>query len=153
MNIVSKNVRTHKKIKNPNYVFEKKGIAFIVADGSKDVIPTSMGYYKKDVLLWLDEQLDNCEDKEQKVIILQHYPLIPPSNRESYYTFKADEYLRLISEHNNIKAIIAGHFNVNKEETVDKVLHISTKNAPAYRIIDILDYDTETPTFWSTIKE
>ncbi|MBO5738114.1 metallophosphoesterase [bacterium] len=151
MKIVKKNVRTHRKITSPNYVFKKKDIVFIVADGSKDVIPTSSGYFKDDVILWLDEQLDNYADK--KVIILQHYPLIPPIKKETHYTYKANEYLELLSEHKNVKAIIAGHFGVNKEQEANGILHISTKNAPSYRIIDILDYDTESPIFWSTIKE
>ena len=153
IDILSKNVKTHKKIKSPNYVFEKKGQTFIVVDGSKEIIPTSMGYYKKEVLTWLDEQLDLYTDEGKNVIILQHYPIIPPSNKESHYTFKAEEYLKLLSEHNNIQAVIAGHFGVNKEETINGILHISTGNAPIYRIIDILDFDTESPTIWSTIKE
>ena len=40
-----------------------------------------------------------------------------------------------------------------KTQKVDNILHISTKNAPTYRIIDILDFDTAEPTFWSVIKE
>ena len=61
--------------------------------------------------------------------------------------------MKLLSEHSNVKAVIAGHFNTNKEDIVEGILHISTKNAPNYRVIDILDYETENPTFWSTIKE
>lgn len=148
---VSKKNKTHRWIKSPNYVINKKEMVFIVADGSKEVIPTPIGYYKEDTILWLDEMLDNYEDKN--VVILQHYPIVPPSKKETYYTYKADEYLRLLAEHNNVKAIISGHFNENKEQTVNGILHISTKNAPAYRVIDILDYETENPTFWSVIKE
>lgn len=151
MKIVRKNNRTHRMIYSPNYSFTKKGITFIVADGSKEVIPTSIGYYKEDVILWLDDQLDDNEDKN--VIILQHYPLIPPSKKETHHTYKADEYLKLLSEHNNVKAVIAGHFNINNEQNVNGIIHISTKEAPKYRIIDILDYETKNPTFWSTIKE
>ena len=150
-NILSKNVRTHKKIDSPNYVFTQKNIVFIVADGSKEFIPTPIGYYREDTLLWLDEQLSKYKDKT--VIILQHYPIVPPAKKETYYTHKADEYLQLLTEHKNVKAIVSGHFNVNNEQTVNNVLHISTKNAPTYRIIDILDYDTDTITIWSTIKE
>lgn len=148
---LKKNVKTHKKIVSPNYLFEKKGVVFIVADGSKEFIPTPIGYYREDVILWLDEQLDLLKDKN--VVILQHYPIVPPIKKETHYTYKADEYLRLVSEHKNIKAIVSGHFNVNDEKLVDGVLHISTKSAPVYRIVDILDYDTASPTFWSTIKE
>lgn len=151
MKIVSKKNRSHKKIKTPNYVFKKNNVIFVVADGSKDVIPTANGYYKEDVILWLDEQLDFYKDKN--VVILQHYPIVPPIKKETHYTYKADEYLRLLTEHNNVKAVVAGHFGANNEQVVNGILHISTKNAPTYRIIDILDYDTSSPTFWSTIKE
>ena len=148
--ILSKKVKTHRKIDSPNYTFEKKGILFIVVDGSKDVIPSSMGYYKSEVLLWLEEQLETNTNK--KVVILQHFPLIPPSNKESHYTYKSDEYLDILSKYTNVKAVISGHFNVNNEKTVNNILHISTADAPNYRIIDILDYDSENPIFWSTIK-
>ena len=91
--------------------------------------------------------------KDKNVIILQHYPIIPPATKETHYTYKADEYLKLLSEHKNVKAVVSGHFDVNKEQEVNGILHISTKNAPIYRVIDILDYETKNPTFWSTIKE
>ena len=133
------------------YVLKKNGLIFIVADGSKEVIPSSIGYYREDVMLFLDEKLDEYRDKN--VVILQHYPIIPPSNRETHYTYKADEYLKLLSEHKNVKAVISGHFNVNKEQDFQGILHIYTKDAPTYRVIDILDYDSDNPTFWSTIKE
>ena len=84
---------------------------------------------------------------------MQHYPIVPPVKKETHYTYKAEEYLRLLSEHKNVKAVISGHFDANNEQFVNGVLHISTKEAPKYRIIDILDYETENPTFWSTIKE
>lgn len=149
--VLQKKTRTHRKIESPNYVFKKKNLVFIVADGSKEVIPTAMGYYRDDVILWLDEQLDEYADKN--VVILQHYPIVPPSKRETHYTYKAEDYLKLLSEHKNVKAVVAGHFGVNNEQTYEGILHIATKNAPVYRIIDILDYETSNPTFWSTIKE
>lgn len=149
--IVRRNVKNHKKITSPNYVFTKKKLVFIVADGSKDLIPMSMGYYKDDVLEWLDAQLALNSDKN--VIILQHYPIIPPSKRESHYTYKAEEYLKVLEKHKNVKAIVAGHFGVNHEQKINGIMHIATKEAPCYRIIDIIDYETENPTFWSTIKE
>ena len=151
MRLVCKKNFSQRKNNSPNYVFKKKNLVFVVADGSKEVIPSPNGYYKEDVILWLDEQLDKYADK--KVIIFQHYPLIPPSQRETHYTHKADEYLRLLSEHKNVKAVFAGHFGVNKEQMQDGILHVSTSNAPVYRVVDILNYDSDELTFWSTIKE
>ena len=149
--ILNKKAKAHRRIKSPNYVFTKNKVVFIVADGSKEFMPSPIGYYRENVLLWLDEQLDKYEDKN--VVILQHYPIIPPAKKETYYTYKADEYLQLLSEHKNVKAVISGHFNVNNEQMKDGILHISTQNAPAYRVIDILDYETENPQFWSVIKD
>lgn len=151
MKIVAKNNRTHRKINSPNYVFEKKGVVFIVLDGSKDVIPTSMGYYKPEVVKWLDMQLTLNEDKN--VVILQHYPIIPPCENETKYTAKPENYLRVLAKHKNVKAIISGHFGVNKEKDIKGVKHISTADAPVYRVIDILDCETEKPEFWSIIKK
>ena len=58
----------------------------------------------------------------------------------------------MINNHKNIKAVFSGHFNMNKETTYENILHVSTANFPQYRIIDILDYETEKPVFWSTLK-
>ena len=147
---VHKHVRAYKP-KTPNYIFEKNGIVFMVADGAKDVIPSTIGYYKDDVLEWVDANLELYPQKP--VIILQHFPLIPPAEKESYYTFKSDKYLEILSKHKNVKAIISGHFGVNKEQTVDGIAHVSTAPFPQYRIIDFIDYDTNNPTLWAEIKE
>ena len=147
MKTVGKENRVHRKIESPNYVFEKNGVVFIVVDGSKEVIPSPIGYYKPDVLKWLDEQLSL--NARKNVVILQHFPLVPPSKKENRYTYKAAEYLKLLESHKNVKAVVAGHYNVNNEQTVNGVLHISTENVPAYKIIEIIDYDTNNPSFWS----
>jgi len=146
-----KNAKSHKKIKNSNYVFEKNKIIFIVLDGAKEVIPSSSGYYKTETLNWLEKQLMKYENKN--VIILQHFPIVPPTENEIYYTYKSEDYLQLLLNYDNVKAVVSGHFNANNEKLVNGILHISTANAPMYRIIDILDYETENPTIWTTIKE
>lgn len=149
--ILKKKVKSHKKIKTPNYVFIKNKTVFIVVDGAKDVIPMSFGYYKADTLDWLEKQLTKYKNKN--VVILQHFPIVPPSKKETSYTYKPDEYLKLLSKYNNVKAVISGHFNTNNEIEHGNIIHISTANAPQYRIIDILDYETTKPVFWSVIKE
>lgn len=149
--ILKKEVKAHKKIESPNYVFEKENMIFIALDGSKEVIPSSMGYYKEDVLKWLNEQLNLY--KYKNIVIFQHFPVVPPAKQESRYTFKADEYLKLIAGYNNVKAIFAGHFGVNNEQNVNGILHAATENAPTYRIVDIMNYETSEPDFWSVIKK
>ncbi|MBE7710771.1 MAG: hypothetical protein E7Z92_01385 [Cyanobacteria bacterium SIG31] len=151
MQMVSKKSKSHKRIKNPNYTIEKKEIVFIILDGSRDVIPSAMGYYKEDTLSWLENQLSYYNDKN--VVIIQHFPLIPPAKKESRCTCKPEEYLNLLKNYKNVKAIFAGNFGINSEKLIEDVLHITTTNAPQYRIIDIMDYEKENPTFWSVIKE
>ena len=139
------------RAKETNYAFEKNGVVFLVVDGAKDVIPSSNGYYKDDVVEWVDANLDLYNNKN--VIILQHFPLIPPEDNENYVTFKPQKYFEVIQKHNNVKAIISGHFSVNKEKTVDGVIHISTATAPYYRIIDIFDCTSKNPTIWAEVVE
>ena len=139
------------KTKDVNYTFEKEGVVFFVVDGAKDVIPSTNGYFKDDVVEWVDANLDLYSNKN--VVILQHFPLIPPEENENYATFKPQKYLDSIQRHKNVKAIISGHFGVNKEQTVNGVVHISTAPAPYYRIIDILDCTSDTPSFWAEVVE
>jgi len=146
---IKKHVRKYKP-ESPNYTFEKNGLLFIVVDGSKDVIPGTNGFYKEETLKWLEKELD--AHKKQNVIIFQHFPLIPPADKESYYTYKPETYLGIIETHKNIKAVISGHFGVNKENEINGTLHISTAPLPEYRIIDIIDYETSKPLIWAQIK-
>ncbi len=150
LKIIKKQFRKYKPESN-NYIFEKDDFIFIVVDGSKDVIPSTNGYYKEDTLNWLENQLNLYSDKN--IIIFQHFPLIPPSEKETYYTFKPEKYLEILSKHKNIKAIISGHFGINKEITVNGINHISTEAFPTYRVIDIIDYETQNPVIWAELKE
>ena len=148
--LVKKQVRKYKP-ETPDYVFEYNDFVFVVVDGAKDVIPGTNGFYKEDVLSWLEAQLNLYSNKN--VIIFQHFPLIPPSDREAYYTFKPEKYLELLSRHSNVKAVVSGHFGTNKEKTYNGIVHISTAGLPYYRIIDIIDYETDNPTIWAELKE
>lgn len=123
----------------PNYVFSKKGIVFIVVDGAKEVIPGPAGYFKKDTLKWLDKKL--YKYRNDKVIIVQHFPLVPPYYNRTHTTYNAQDYKDMLKKHSNVIAIISGHYHANGEQMVDGVYHISS---PAlvepphnYKIIEI----------------
>lgn len=150
ISVIRKNVRKYKQEK-PNYVFEKDGIVFVVVDGSKDVIPGTNGYYKDDVLTWLDGELSNYS--KNPVFIFQHFPIIPPTDKETYYTFKPENYIAVLAKHKNVKGIFSGHFGVNSEKEVNGITHITTAGLPYYRIIDLMDYETPNPTIWAQLKE
>lgn len=134
---------------SPNYVFSKKGVTFIVADGAKEFIATPFGYYRENVIDWVDKELTKY--KKQKVVIIQHFPVYPPADQEAYYTYKADEYMKVLSQHDNVIAVVSG-FKINSEKDVNGVKHIATAEFPKYRIIEIMDCETDNPTIWSTLK-
>lgn len=125
--------------KSPNYVFRRNGLVFIVVDGVKEVIPGPAGYYKKDTLKWFDNQLTKY--KNDRVVVLQHFPIVEPYYNRSHTTYNIKDYQEVISKHSNIISIISGHYHANGERMVDGIYHIST---PAlvepphnYKIIEI----------------
>ena len=75
------------------------------------------------------------------VVILQHFPLVPPKDIKSYRTYQADVYLDLLKKHHNVIAVIAGHYHINGETMQDGIYHITTptllNNPHQYKIIDI----------------
>ena len=151
MHTIRKKNKAHRKINSPNFVVKKNKIAIFIVDGSKEVITTPMGFYKDDTIKWLENNFHYYQDKN--IIIYQHFPLVPPAQKELRYTAKPENYLELVNQYDNIKAIFSGNFNTNAEKKVNNILHISTADFPKYRIIDMMDYDTPNPTFWSVIKD
>ena len=122
---------------NPNYRFKKCGIVFIVADGAKEFVTASNGYYKQGTVDWLDKQLSKYS--KNKVIILQHFPLTE-SDTLANNTYKSELYKNMLEKHTNVFAIISGHFKENNEQVINGVTHIispSYSTTGEYKIIDI----------------
>lgn len=135
-----KRVKMARFLRHPSkssYVFKKKGIVFIVMDGSKQYFQQPNGCYTRDELLWLDEKLTKYKNK--KVVILQHFPLLQ-SKSQWLQTPKLEEYYEVLNKHNNVKAIISGHYGNNQEETINNIHHIITEaysKSGAYKIIEL----------------
>lgn len=142
------------KTDSPNYrVNLSNKITMLVLDGASPVVKNTHGYFSEKTLLWFDKQLK--KNKNKKVVIFQHFPIVPPEENYKYETNNADKYLDVIRKHNNILFIAAGHFD--KENTfIDEygVEHIATpafKKSPyPYREIIINDKTFEITT---NIKE
>jgi len=134
----------------PNYVFTQKGVVFIVMDGVKEVIPAPSGYYKQADIDWLESMLNKYSNK--KVVILQHFPLLE-TNIEGHNTYGREEYLEMLKRHNNVIAIISGHFHTNKEEKINNVYHIVTKNFSNNRYYKIIEIDSDTGMVYTYLKE
>lgn len=129
--------------KKPNYVFKpNKDIVFIAVDGTNEFVPSKNGYFKPETLEWLDKKLKKYQNK--KVVLVQHYPLIPPTKKTFYNTIETDKYFQVINSYDNIIAIISGHFHIDKTIYKKGIYHISAPAFEAYpynyKIITI-DYE------------
>lgn len=137
-----------------NYVFEKKGIVFLVVDGAKEVIPGPAGYYKKDTLKWLDKKLTHY--KYCKVVIFQHFPIVEPYYNRTHMTYDKESYENVLKKHSNVIAIISGHFHANGEKMEGGIYHIST---PAlvepphnYKIIEVTGNNKSGYQFYTQLR-
>ena len=139
MKIVKKELGTYHSNKSC-YTFQDNDIEFVVLDGAKQIIPGATGYFNKNVLTWLDNTLSKHKDK--KVVIFEHFPILK-SPSKSHELYNKQEYLEVLKKHDNVIAIISGHYHKNFEEMVGKTYNIVT---PAlkdgnYKIITIPEDD------------
>lgn len=145
--------------RKPNYAFKKNGFLFLIVDGSKEVIPSSVGYYRENTLTWLDKQL--TKNEKINVIIMQHFPILSPDgevgNTKNCNTYKAEEYQTILEKHKNVLAIVSGHLNTNAENMKDGVYHIMSPSIltmpQSYKIIDIVTTKEFSPIIYTQLKE
>ena len=145
--------------RTPNYKFNKCGFVFVIVDGAKEIIPGSIGYYRQDTLNWLDKVLTKNQSKP--VVIFQHFPIVYPDGVENklktHRTYKVEQYQEMLSKHDNVLAVLSGHFHVNSESMKDGVYHISTPSlitVPySYKIIDIITTKEFSPIIYTQLRE
>jgi len=148
-----------KRQRTPNYKFTKKGFVFLTVDGAKEIIPGPTGYYRKDTLEWVDKQLS--KNRKKPVIIFQHFPVEYPITSggrfKTHKTYKVENYQDILSKHDNVLAILSGHFHVNGETMKNGVYHISTPSLLAvphsYKIVDIVTTKDFSPIIYTRLKE
>lgn len=134
-----------------NYTFQKNNIAFIVVDGAKDFITMPNGYFNSTTLEWLENQIN--QNKDKKVVILQHFPIANKTSNDLLYTANAVQYLKLINKYDNVISVVAGHFNKNDEISLNGIYYIVTPSLlqKCYKIIEI-DEDNGYQIFTSLVK-
>lgn len=145
--------------KKPNYVFKKNNFVFVLVDGAKEVVPGTVGYYRKDTLEWLDSVLTKYSKND--VIIFQHFPVYYPKEVESrlktHKTYKVEDYKAVLDKHHNVLAVISGHFHVNAENMDNGVYHISSPSLltlpQSYKIIDIVTTKEFSPIIYTQLRE
>lgn len=120
-----------------NYSFKKDNVAFIVVDGAKDFITMPNGYFNSKTLEWLETQLEFYKDN--KIVIIQHFPVANKCGNDLLYTANAKDYLKLINKYDNVISVVAGHFNKNDEISLNGIYYIVTPSLMqnCYKIIEI----------------
>ncbi len=141
--------------RKPDYYFSRGNFGFIIADGAKEIIPGSNGYFKESTLKFVDEKL--TKHKKQKFVIFQHFPLVEPEKSSSHCTYKAEEYLKMLDKHSNVISIVSGHYHINSEKMQNGIYHISTpsllKLPHQYKIIDINVTKGFSPMIYTQLRE
>lgn len=95
--------------------------------------------------------------RRNKIVIFQHYPLVPIKDRASHRVFNKDEYLELLDKQDNVVSVIAGHIHTNGEIMRNGVYHITTPsllNDPhSYKVITISTTRGYSPMVYTELKE
>ena len=139
----------------PNYKLTKNGFMYLIVDGAKEVIPGANGYYREDTLEWVDKEL--TKHSKMPTVILQHFPLVAPKEMATHKTYQAEKYLEMLDKHNNVIAVVAGHYHINGEQMKDGIYHICTPtllNEPyQYKIIDIVTTKGFSPMIYTQLRD
>lgn len=98
-------------------------LILIFLAGVNEAVPSNKGYYKTAELDFLDKTLTKFANK--KVIIFQHFPVVPPKADNEKATIKADKYLKVLDSHKNVLAVVSGHYNMENVIERNGVTHIS----------------------------
>jgi len=127
-------------------LFLNKNFLILFMDGVIDSEITANGYFPKEELEWLNNQLKNNPDK--KTLIVQHFPVVEPFKSVSHVTRNADEYLKILDKYSNVIAVLSGHYHSTKIIQRKNVLHISSpalvEYPNAFRTIKITDLNDST---------
>lgn len=144
LKIIQKLSRYHQYY--PNYCIElNNDFIAIMLDGTNDYVPDTRGYFNKSTLQWLKNVLE--ENKDKKVIIFQHFPIVEPADGNLYTKLhqvrNKHALISTLKKHGNVKMIVSGHYHKSGEFEKYGIKHYSTSalfEMPYYRIIKI-DYE------------
>ncbi len=108
----------------PYYSFIIDDFIFICMDGTIDNIPTAHARFSPKELEWLDGQLEKNSDKY--ALIFQHFPVVEPFKSNDHYILNAKEYLEVLDGHNNVIAVLSGHYHIAEINRRNGVMHVSS---------------------------
>jgi 3',5'-cyclic AMP phosphodiesterase CpdA len=145
----------HDMALKPYYIISpKKDYKVIFLDGAIDARVSANGEFTDKQLAWLDEKLTYYKDK--KVIIVQHFPVVEPFKSPTHKVLDAQQYLAVLDKHDNVVAVLSGHYHGSRVTKRNNVLHISTPSMiqypNAFRVITISETPTATKVEIKTVE-
>lgn len=97
----------------------------VIMDGTSNTVPTARGNFNNKKLLWLDKTL--TKNKDKKVLIFQHYPLVEPADNVSHSIINKEAYFNILKKHNNVVLVSSGHYHGRQVKRDEQgIMHIST---------------------------
>jgi 3',5'-cyclic AMP phosphodiesterase CpdA len=112
----------HNKLPYFSFV-PKPGFLVIIMDGVIDGKVSSKGCFPPKELEWLEGQLKS--NKESKVIIVQHFPLVEPTADPGHEVINKKEYFGILGGYPNVVAVLSGHYHREKVIKKGNITHIS----------------------------
>ncbi len=117
-------------------------IQAVFLDGVVPNIPSSHGYFSEETIAWFRKVVK--KNKHKKLIVFQHFPLVPPRDEPSRTILHSADYKNILLLNDNILLIASGHYHQAKVQTDENgIVHISTPSLLSeaqYAIIKI-NYD------------
>lgn len=145
LKIIQKLSRYHQYY--PNYCVElNNDFLAVMLDGTNDYVPDTRGYFNKNTIQWLDNVLE--ENKDKKVIIFQHFPIVEPSDGNLYAKLhrvrNKHKLISTIKKYGNVIMVVSGHYHQSGEFEKYGMKHFSTPAlflTPSYYRIIKIDYE------------
>ena len=139
---------------NRNYMFDNTYYAFTPKTDYRIVVldtvirdeVTSNGYLSDEQLAFLDNELNNNQDKV--VVIFQHHPPLEPFKSDDHCIKNADKYLEILRKYKNPIFVLSGNYHTTKIVREKNLVFINTPSLVtypnAYRYIKITNYRDRT---------
>ena len=137
-------------LKKTYYSFTKKGWMFIFLNGNEITVNSNQpeivkqaekmlaklkqenkpntyewnGVMSQTQINWLEEQLQKAENKNLKVVLFCHYPLLP---LEAHTLWNSEEVLAILKKYDNVKLWLNGHNHAGNYAFQDGIYFVNLK--------------------------
>lgn len=124
----------------------QKGYRAIFLDSPITGEITSAGYIEPEQMEWFKTELDT--HKSDTILVFMHHPLKEPFASSSHRIRNAQEVYDVLNSHNQVIAVLTGHYHAMRIQPEGHILHVSTPALVTYpfgfRLVKVTNYFNET---------